>query len=195
MTTLSKPEKNIIIISGPAGSGKDTLINIALETLPLERVVTTTSRPKRDNEKEGREYYFLPKEEFEQKIANGEFLEHSQNENGAYYGVQKKHLEKLLTENKRILWKLDWKGMLTVKKIYPGTKSIAIMAEMETLDKRVRSREGNSYTENYFQERADYAKDYFTHMSDYDYIIWNEDDQLTESVEKFKSIVQEITSA
>lgn len=195
MTTPPTPEKNIIIISGPAGSGKDTLINIALKTLPLERVITTTSRPKRDNEQEGREYYFVSKEEFEQKVANDEFLEHSQNENGGYYGVQKKHLESLLAENKPILWKLDWKGMLTVKKIYPGVKSIAIMAEMETLDKRVRSREGNSYTENYFQERADYAKDYFTHMSDYDYIIWNEDDQLTQSVEKFKSIVQQITSA
>lgn len=189
------PEKNIVIISGPAGSGKDTVIDLALKDIPFEKIITTTSRPRRSNEIEGREYYFLSTEEFQKRIEENKFVEYSQNENGAYYGVEQKHLSEAFARGKKLLWKVDWKGVLNIKKIYPGIQSIGIMASREALAERVRSREGSSYTEEYFLQRTTYAEDYFTHMSDHDYIIWNENGQITESVQKFKELLTKITSA
>lgn len=194
MSTLSRPEKNIVLISGPAGSGKDTLIDSALSSLAFEKVVTTTSRPKRDNEEEGQPYYFLSPEEFEKRIKNNQFLEYSQNENGAYYGVEKQHLDEALAHNKKLLWKVDWKGIQNVKKLLPGIQSIGILAEPATLERRLRSREGNTYTEQYFLERTAYSQGYFDHADDHNYIIWNEDGKLTESIEKFKELLTKITS-
>lgn len=194
MSALLRPEKNIVLVSGPAGSGKDTLIDSALETLSFEKVVTTTSRPKREGEVEGREYHFLTRDEFEKRIAANQFVEYSQNENGAYYGVEQAHLDEALAHNKKLLWKVDWKGIQNVKKIFPGIQSIGILAAPETLESRLRSREGSSYTEQYFLERTSYSKGYFDHSNDHDYIIWNEDGQLTESIEKFKELLTKITS-
>lgn len=194
MNTFARPEKNIVVVTGPAGSGKDTLIDAALQALPFEQVITTTSRPMRENEKEGREYFFLSPEEFIARIQNQEFAEYSQNENGAYYGVEIAHLNAVFAYQKKIIWKVDWKGVQNLKKLYPGIKSVAIMASRETLAARLHSREGSLYTQEYFQERAKYAEDYFNHVKDYDYIIWNEDGELTESIEKFKQLLTEITS-
>ena len=193
MTLLREPEKKIILVSGPTGSGKDTLIECALKTGTFERVITTTSRPRRDNEENGKPYYFLEQEEFESKIENGEFIEHSQNENGAHYGVQEMHLRDAFQRGKKIIWKVDWKGVLNIKKIFPEIKSVCIMASLETLTKRVRVRERTSYPESYFQERLEYAKDYFNHLDIYDYVIWNEDGQLKTSSEKFTGALKEIT--
>lgn len=193
MQTLPEPGKNIVVVAGPAGSGKDTLIDCALRSGNFEKIVTTTSRPKRDHEEDGKPYYFLSQEEFEAKIKTEDFIEYSQNENGAYYGVQRIHFEEAIRRGKKIIWKVDWKGILHIKEIFPQIKSICIMASLETLNKRVRAREGKSYTESYFQERIEYAKDYFTHLDDYDYVIWNEDEQLKSSVEKFTQTLKEIT--
>ncbi len=195
MDPRQTPEKNIVIISGPAGSGKDTLIDRVLEELPFQRVVTTTSRPKRENETDGIEYYFLSPEEFVKRIHNNEFVEYSQNENGAYYGVEQKHLTEAFAQEKKLLWKVDWKGALTLKEKYPEVKTICIMASEETLGRRLRSREGASYTEAYFLEREAYAKEYFHHVGDYDYVIWNEDGHLTESIKQLKELLTKITGA
>lgn len=193
--TLPDPEKNIVIVSGPAGSGKDSLLAEVLKLPHFTQVITTTSREKRVNEREGQEYYFLSPEVFSQKIKNGEFLEYSQNENGAFYGVQKKHFEEALTQGKKLLWKLDWKGVQNAKKIFPGVKSIGILASPDSLAKRLRGREGTLYTETYFKERADYAKNYFQHREAYDYVIHNEDGTFSQSVQKFKEALKEITGA
>lgn len=195
MIIVPEPEHNIVVVSGPSGSGKDTLIQSALEVLPFEKVVTTTSRAKRPGEKEGREHYFISAEAFQEKISQDAFLEYSQNENDAYYGVEKNHLAEAVNRQKKLIWRVDWKGVKNIKKIYPSVKSVTIMAQPETLDRRVRAREGKRYDEKYFQERAAYAEDYFTHLSDYDYVIWNEDGKLEESQEQFKSILTKITSA
>lgn len=194
MMPLPDPEKNIVIVSGPAGSGKDTLIDLALAGGEFEKIITTTTRPKRDIEQEGKEYYFLSQESFEEKIKNNEFLEYSQNENGAYYGVQLQHLENALAFGKKLIWKVDWKGVLHTKNLFPGIKSICIMAKRETLAERVRSREGSRYTEEYFQERALYAEEYFAHIDAYDYVIWNENGTREESTQQFKELLKKITS-
>jgi guanylate kinase len=195
MIIVPEPEKNIVVVSGPSGSGKDTLIMSALESLPFEKVITTTSRAQREGEEEGREHYFVSEEIFKQKIAENAFVEYSQNENNAYYGVEKEHLNEAVARQKKLIWRVDWKGVKNIKKIYPEVKSVTIMAQRETLDRRVRSREKNISDETYFQERIAYAEDYFTHLSDYDYVIWNEDGTLEESIKEFKSILTKITSA
>lgn len=195
MISLPEPEKNIVIVTGPSGSGKDTLINRALETLAFEKIVTTTSRPKRASERDGREHYFISTPEFQKRIKEGKFFEYSQNENGAYYGVEEVHLIDAARRNKKLIWRVDWKGVNNIKKIFPGLKSIAIMAAPETLERRLRTREGKNVDEKYFQERLSYGQDYFTRLSDYDYVIWNEDDHLAESVGQFKELVTKITSA
>ena len=195
MMPTQDPEKNIVIVSGPAGSGKDTLIDFVLATGEFEKIITSTTRPKREREQEGVEYYFLSSEIFEERIKNNLFLEYSQNENGAYYGVQLEHLERATASGKKLIWKVDWKGVLNTKKLFPGMKSICIMANRETLAERVRSREGSLYTESYFQERALYAEEYFTHLDAYDYVIWNENGTREESTRQFTELITKIASS
>lgn len=194
MSDLLAPEKNIIIVSGPAGSGKDTLIDHLLNTGNFTKIITTTSRPRREHEAEGLPYSFVSKEEFETKIQQGSFIEHSQNENGEYYGIQKKHFEEALQKGKKIILKVDWKGVLHIKETFPLVKSICIMAPLEILIERMHRREGKSYTEEYFKERIEYAKSYFTHLEDYDYVIWNNEGELQKSIEEFETLVAKITS-
>lgn len=195
MTQENTTHGTILVISGPAGSGKDTLISLALQStnVPFERVLTTTSRPQREGEQDGREYRFLSSETFKQRIERGAFVEYALGENGSYYGVQKEDLDTAMATGKNILWKVDWKGVEHIKSLYPQAISICIMAPAETLERRLRSREGNRYPESYFQERALYAQQYFSHLAENDYVIWNEDNQLSESLGKLEAILTKIT--
>jgi guanylate kinase len=107
--------KNIVIISGAAGSGKDSVIDGLQALMPLERIITTTSRLPRPTESEGHPYYFISKEDFERGIQAGEFVEYSTNENGGLYGVTKRELDRVSHTSNIAIWRVDWKGVVTIK--------------------------------------------------------------------------------
>lgn len=111
MSTSQNPENLVLIICGPAGSGKTTLCDRLISEYPesVARLVTTTSRTPRPGEVDGVDYHFLPPKEFENRIEDGAFIEWAR-VHGRYYGSQKRHLEELLQNGSDILLNIDVQG-------------------------------------------------------------------------------------
>lgn len=180
---------NIFIVSGPAGSGKDSVISCLAEKIPLIRIITTTTRPKRTGEQAGIDYHFISREDFEKGIAGNRFAEYSINENNEYYGVTRQELERAAQSAVPAIWKLDWKGVISAKKLFPSLPAILIIAPTEVLEKRLRKRDGAAEDEAYFRDRMAYTEEWLKHIDIYDYTITNEEGCLSEAVEAVKAIV------
>ncbi len=190
----SMDTSNIFILSGPTGSGKDSIIQQLQQRLPLERIVNTTTRSKRPGESEGHPYYFVTREAFDISAQQGLFIEHSINENGACYGVSITELHRVVNQNNRIgLWQADWKGVQSIKKLFPGIPAIFISSSLDTLEKRIRSRD-TLKDESYFLERMNYTKEWLKHTDIYDYIVENEQGKLAKAVSAVEQIIRDRTS-
>lgn len=181
--------KNVFIVSGAAGSGKDSIIDALQSTLPIERIITTTTRTKRPGESEGNPYYFLSPEEFEHRVENGEFAEHSINENGGHYGVTHSELERITEKGGIAIWRVDWKGVVSIKQLFPDIPAIYISAPIEILEERLRKRD-HGKPEEYFQERMAYTREWMKHLDIYDYRIENKEGRLDEAVQEVKAIIE-----
>lgn len=133
----------IVVFAAPSGAGKTTIVRHILQCLPnIDFSVSATTRKARDYEKEGVHYYFLSVEEFKKRIKNNEFVEYEQVYDGIYYGTLKSELERLWGNKKHIVFDIDVKGALSIKKIY-GDRAITIFVEppsIEELVNRLRAR-------------------------------------------------------
>jgi guanylate kinase len=134
----------LIIFSAPSGSGKTTIVKHLLATNPnLGFSISACTRDKRGrNEVNGKDYYFLTPEEFKQKIDNNEFVEWEQVYVGAFYGTLKSEIERVWSLQKHVLFDVDVKGGLSLKKYY-GDRALAIFVKvpsLEILEQRLRSR-------------------------------------------------------
>ncbi len=181
--------KNVFIISGPAGSGKDSIIDGLMSILPVERIITSTTREKRSGETEGNPYYFLSHDTFQQNLQAGNFVEYSINENTEYYGVTKSELERIKKINRIALWRVDWKGVVNIKKIYPEIIAFYISAPLSILETRLRSRDKGK-DEQYFKERMEYTQEWLNHLDIYDYHIKNEEGKLNEAIEEVSTLIK-----
>ncbi len=181
--------KNIIIISGPSGSGKDVIIQKIQSLLPIEFIITSTTRAQRPGESEGHPHYFLSKEEFQKGITEKQFIEYSTNENSEYYGVTDRELTRATTQGKLALWRVDWKGVINIKKMYPHIPAIYISAPITVLEARLRARDKGK-SEDYFTERMNYTREWLKHLDIYDYIVENEEGKLDETIEKVRVIIE-----
>lgn len=177
----------LIVVSGPSGAGKDTICNKVIEDSDnIWLSVSMTSRNPRGNEKEGKNYFFVTKEEFEQKIKDGKLLEYT-NYNGNYYGTPKDKLEDYLNRGIDVILVLDINGAINIKKLVPSALFIFIMPpDMETLKKRLIAKKTESkekviarFTEAY-NEINSYNK--------YNYVVVN--DKIENAVSKVKAIIQ-----
>mgnify|MGYP003530693617 FL=1 len=182
--------KNIFIISGAAGSGKDSVIDGLQSLLPLNRIITTTSRAMRPTESEGHPYYFVSPEAFKQRIEANEFVEYSVNENGGLYGVTKTELERVSALTDIAIWRVDWKGVVSIKELYPEIPAIYISAPLEILEKRLRTRDAGK-DEHYFEERMAYTREWLKHLDIYDYRVENEEGALEQTIERVARIITE----
>ncbi len=181
--------KRLFIISGPSGAGEDSIINGLEKIFPIERVITTTTRDKRPGEFMGNPYYFISKEEFIAKRYKGGFAEWAQQYNGNLYGVTKEEIERVSQSGKVGIWKIEYKGVETAKKIYPQIKAIFVNApSLEILADRIRRRDGVS--EEYIQERMEYTKEWLKHTDIYDYTVINEEGKLDEAIQKVAEIIE-----
>lgn len=136
------PRGKLIVISGPSGCGKTTMAKATLARNPeIEFSVSATTRRQRNGEVEGSDYYFLSKEEFQEKIKNGELVEWEEIY-GYYYGTLKGVVEKALMEGKFLLFDVDVKGGLSIKEKYPDDSFLIFIAppSIEVAMKRLQDR-------------------------------------------------------
>jgi guanylate kinase len=182
-------KSNIFIVSGPSGAGEDSIIEGLRKHLLIERVITTTTREMRSNESQGNPYFFISQKEFKNKIENNQLAEYAQEYNNNYYGVTNEELDRVRNSGKIGIWKIEYKGAMTVKKKYPEIVAIFINApSLEILENRIRRRDNVS--EEYIKERTEYTKEWLKHVDVYDYTVINEEDKLSEAIEKVTEIIK-----
>ena len=167
----------LIIFSAPSGSGKTTLVHYLLQhpELNLAFSVSAASRGKRPNEIDGKDYYFISPETFKQKIKNNEFVEWEEVYKNNFYGTLKSEVARLLNEGKNVIFDIDVKGGLNIKKQYPDN-SLAIFVQppsVSELKKRLQSRQ--TETPEKIQMRIEKADEEMQYAKDFDVIIINDD--------------------
>ena len=122
-----KKAGSLIIISGPSGAGKGTIVNELIKNTNLNLSISMTTRPKREGEVEGKDYYFVTKQEFAKQIKKGNFLEYANVHGDNYYGTPKDKVLKSLENGKDIILEIDIQGALKVKEKYKEGIFIFIM--------------------------------------------------------------------
>jgi len=177
----------IFIISAPSGSGKSTLVNKVRQTVPhLEFSISYTTRPPRGNEKNGCEYFFISRDEFEQMIREDEFLEYARVFEYDYYGTARRFLQKAEQEASDLLLDIDVQGAAQIKARLPEAVSVFILPPNRAeLERRLRERSQDS--EPVIQKRLKAARREIENYQKYDYILVN--DRLQDSVETLKAIL------
>jgi guanylate kinase len=181
--------QSLFIISGPSGAGEDSIINGLQEFFPIERVVTTTTRDMRLGESNGNPYYFVSRDEFEQGILQGKFFEYTEQYNNNLYGVTFDEIERVRTCGKVGLWKIDYKGVETAKRLLPGIPAILISAPLDVLELRIRKRD--QVTDEFVAERMAYSREWLDHHTAiYDYTVENEQGKLPEAIAKVRAIIE-----
>lgn len=176
----------LIVVSAPAGCGKDTILGEALAANGnLFYSVSATSRAMRPGETDGISYHFRTREQFEKMIADGELLEYTQY-CGNYYGTPKKAVEDMLAAGKDVILKIEVEGAANVKRIFPDCVMIFILPpSFEELNRRLHKR--GTEDEETILRRIETAKRELTYAENYDYLIVN--GELSEAVGDFLAAV------
>lgn len=179
----------IIVISSPSGGGKTSIVKNILKEFPeIIFSISATTRPKRNNEIDGVDYFFISEKEFLEKIEKDEFIEWERFYD-YYYGTPKELVNKTLDSNKFILLELDVKGALNVKKLYPESITIFIdVPSFEELVERLKSRKTESETD--LKKRIERAKMELSYKDKFDYIFINKD--LNEVTNEVKNLLKNI---
>ncbi len=186
---MAKQKNNLFIISGPSGSGQDSVIEGLKKYFNIERVVTTTTREMRTGEKQGSPYYFISKKEFEKGIKNNLFFEYAQEYNDNFYGVTHKEIQRVQNSNKIGIWKIEYKGVITAKKLIPNIIAILINAPLDILEQRIKTR-NPEYSKEFITERLEYTKEFLKHKDIYDFGVINEQGKLANTIKKVANIIE-----
>jgi guanylate kinase len=178
---------NVFIISAPSGSGKSTLVSRIRRAVPnLEFSISYTTRKPRGAEQNGREYFFVSREEFREMIRKDEFLEYATVFETDYYGTAQRFLRVAEEEGNDLLLDIDVQGAAQIKKKLPAAISIFVLPpNRSALEQRLRSRGQDS--EEKIQRRLEEARREIENYDKYDYILVNDD--LDDSVEALKAIL------
>jgi guanylate kinase len=172
---MSKEYNKIILITAPSGSGKTSIVKHLMKQFPsLEFSVSATTRKPRNDEKDGKDYYFISENDFKEKIHNKEFLEWEMVYEGKYYGTIKSDISRIWKENKVPVLDIDVQGAIHVQQQYPvNTISIFIQApSVEELKRRLKLR--GSETDDSLQARINKSTYEMTFKKHFENIIINE---------------------
>jgi guanylate kinase len=176
----------VYIISAPSGSGKSTLVDKVRQIVPnLDFSISYTTRPPRGSEQNGREYFFVSREQFQEMVQRNEFLEYA-DVFGNFYGTAKSVLRQAEERGKDLLLDIDVQGAEQIKDKLPSALSIFIMPpDRKTLETRLRKRSLDA--EEVIQRRLVTASREIENYEKYDYILVN--DRLEESIEALMAIL------
>ncbi len=185
----SRKKGKLIVFSAPSGSGKTTLVHYVMARVPrLSFSVSATSRPPRPGEKEGVDYYFLSVEAFKQKIKENAFVEWEEVYENQFYGTLRSEVEKIRARGDSVVFDVDVKGGLSIKKIY-GSEALAIFVKppsLQVLEERLRKR--STENEASLRKRLDRAAFELTFEPQFDKVVVN--DKLEKAQKDALSIVR-----
>lgn len=186
---LRKPNPLLIVISGPSGVGKDSVVQRMKEReLPFHFVVTATTREKRENENNGKDYWFVSKDEFARMIEENELIEYAI-VYGDYKGIPKWEVREALETGKDVVMRLDVQGAETVRKLAPEALLIFLTCENEDkLERRLRARKTES-TDS-LSLRIATARKELQRIEAFDYVIINRDFHLDDTVDKVRAVIE-----
>lgn len=177
----------MLVLSSPSGAGKSTISRALLEKHPdLTMSVSATTRPMRPGEIEGKDYYFIDTQTFEEMVENGQFLEHAKVFDN-YYGTPRAPVEAALKGGKDVLFDVDWQGTQQLRQnARDDLASIFILPpSVEELERRLYARAQDP--EDVVKRRMAKATSEMSHWAEYDYIIVNE--KIPESVAEAEAIL------
>lgn len=181
----------VLVVTGPSGAGKGTLIHELVERVPgIEVTVSATTRKRRRGEEDGREYWFLTADDFRERAARGDFLEHVEYVSGHCYGTLRSELERIAGKGHLPLLELETEGALLVKQKVPSAVTIFVSARVEELERRLRERATESTGE--IGERIALARKQLAQAGEFDYVIENDD--LEQAVSKLTDLVRGLLS-
>lgn len=186
---LNLPKRPLlIVISGPSGAGKDAVLTKMKKLgCPVEYIVTVTTRPKRDKERNKADYHFISKERFQEMIEHKELLEWA-NVYGNWYGVPKEPVKQALDKRQDVIVKVDIQGAATIKKILPQAVSIFLVPpSMEELGSRLKHRHTESPSD--LALRIKTAEEEIKKLSLFDYIVVNQQDEMDQAVSEIMAII------
>ncbi len=179
----------IFVISGPAGSGKGTVVSLLREMIPsLGFSVSATTRAPRPGEVDGVNYYYITRDRFNELLENGEVLEHTEY-CGNLYGTLKSEAERVLSEGRDIILEIEVEGALQVKKLMPEeTVTVMLIApDKVELERRLRGR--GTETDEVIFDRLNRAITEISLADRYDYVVINETGKTVECAENIRSII------
>jgi guanylate kinase len=184
-----RPKPLLIVISGPSGVGKDSVIErMKARHLPFHFVVTATTRPPRPNEVNGVDYYFLSKDQFAEMIEQGELLEYAIVYND-YKGIPKAQVRRALDSGKDVIMRIDVQGAATVRELSPDALLIFMTTQDEQeLEQRLRERKSES--PEGLRLRIATARRELKRANEFDYVVVNRDCQLDEAVDTITAIIR-----
>jgi guanylate kinase len=182
--------KQLIVISAPSGAGKTTVARHLLQRFPQLRFsVSATTRPKRPGEVDGRDYFFWSREQFEQAIAGGELVEYEEIF-GHLYGTLRSQVEQALSAGEFLLFDIDVKGALALRRAYPEQTFLIYVAppSIEELERRLRQR--GTESEEQIRRRLERAAMELQFQDHFDVVIRNE--QLEQTLARAEQIVAQL---
>ena len=171
---MSAHEPLVLIVSGPSGSGKSTLVEKILMLPGTVLSISSTTRPPRKTEGDGRWYNFVTESEFQQMVGRGEFLEYAQVFGKNWYGTPRTSIEEARALKKDLVLEIDVQGALQVKQKLPGAVAVFVLPPSRAeLERRIRARGQDS--EDEIARRLERARQEMLNYSSYDFAIINDD--------------------
>ena len=178
----------LVVVSGPAGSGKGTVLTELMRDGGYRYSVSATTRAPRPGEVDGVNYHFLTREAFEARIAAGEMLEYTEY-CGNYYGTPKREAEEVLQSGCNLLLEIEVDGAANVKRKYPDAVLIMLLPpSFAVQEQRLRGR--GTETEEKILARLAKTREELHHVVEYDYVIYNHDGRVDEAVADIRAIVR-----